>query len=106
MLVHNSGPCPTKLAKAASGANKYSDDLVKSAQKLYPNKAGKTELHHITPKYLGGAKNGPRVPLDGAYHQQITNAFRKLRPYGKPKPTEAELNIILEKVYSQFPLPK
>lgn len=80
--------------------------MVKAAQKLYPKKAGKIELHHPIPQYLGGAKNQTLVPLDGAYHQQITNAFRKLHPYGKPKPTEAELNIILEKVYSQFPLPK
>jgi hypothetical protein len=34
------------------------DDLIAAAQKLYPCKAGLTELHHITPKYLGGAADG------------------------------------------------
>ena len=90
---------------AAKGVVKYSDDLVKSAQKLYPNKAGKIELHHITPKYLGGAKNGPLVPLDGAYHQVITNEFRALWPYGKGVPSATELQNIMKQVYSKYPLP-
>jgi hypothetical protein len=91
--------------RAAKGVTQYSDDLVKAAQKLYPKKAGTTELHHITPKYLGGAKNGPLVPLDGAYHQQITNAFRKAWGYGQVKPNAAQLKQIMDDVYKQFPLP-
>lgn len=87
------------------GGLKYSDDLVKAAQKLYPNKAGKIELHHITPKYLGGAKNGPLVPLDASYHQVITNEFRALWSYGKGVPSASELQNIMKQVYSKYPLP-
>ncbi|RYZ13876.1 MAG: hypothetical protein EOP49_54050, partial [Sphingobacteriales bacterium] len=29
-------------------------DLLRAAQKEFPGKAGKIELHHIEPKYLGG----------------------------------------------------
>ena len=93
------------LRKAAKTGLKYSDELVKSAQKLYPNKAGKIELHHITPKYLGGVKNGPLVPLDGAYHQVITNEFRAIRPYGLGPVNEAQRLQIMKDVYSKFPLP-
>lgn len=90
---------------ATKGGVQYSDDLVKAAQKIYQNKAGKIELHHIIPKYLGGAKNGKLVPLDGAYHQQITNAFRKAWPYGQGKPNAVQLQKIIDDVYGQFPLP-
>lgn len=83
----------------------YSDDLVNAAQKLYPNKAGLTELHHITPKYLGGAANGPLVPLNGSYHQLITNEFRALWPYGKGVPSATGLQNIMKQVYSKYPLP-
>jgi RHS repeat-associated protein len=92
-------------SEIVQGGVQYSDDLVKAAQKLYPKKAGITELHHITPKYLGGAVDGPVVPLNGAYHQQITNAFRQAWPYGQAKPTAAQLQKIMDDVYSQYPLP-
>ena len=94
-----------RSARAARGAVKYSDNLVKAAQQAYPKLAGKTQLHHITPKYLGGAKNGPLVPLDAAYHQQITNAFRTLHPYNLPKPSPVRLQEIMREVYSKYPLP-
>jgi len=68
--------------------------------------AGKTQLHHITPKYLGGPANGPLIKLDAAYHQQITNAFRTEWGYGLGKPSEAKLLEIMNTVYSKFPLPK
>ena len=83
----------------------YSDDLVKAAQKLYPNKAGATELHHIAPKYLGGAGNGALVPLDGAYHQMITNEFRAIHPYGLGPVDDAWRSRIMKDVYSKYPLP-
>ncbi len=92
--------------KAANRGVQYSDDLVKAAEKLYPKKAGKIELHHPIPQYLGGAKNQVTVPLNGAYHQQITNAFRAQWGYGISKPSAAQLETIMKKVYSQFPLPK
>ena len=81
---------------------------VREAQSLFPQKAGKIELHHIRPKYLGGAKNGKLVPLDAAYHQVITNAFRKELPYGLGWTKKMEYNEWLEyarRVYSQYPLP-
>ena len=90
---------------AAKRGVQYSDDLVKAAQQLYPKKAGLTELHHIAPKYLGGAKNGALVPLDGAYHQVITNEFRSLYQYGLPKPGNTQMLDIMKQVYSKYPLP-
>ena len=93
------------VSTTAKTSIQYSDDLVNAAQKLYPNKAGITELHHIAPKYLGGAKDGALVPLDGAYHQVITNEFRSLYQYGLPKPGDAKMLEIIKQVYSKYPLP-
>ncbi|MFV0507236.1 MAG: hypothetical protein ACK5L5_11150 [Bacteroidales bacterium] len=87
------------------GGVKYSDDLVKAAQKLYPKKAGKIELHHPAPQYLGGAKKQTLVPLDAAYHQVITNEFRGLYQYGLPRPGEETMLEIMKQVYSKYPLP-
>lgn len=91
-------------AKAVKTGSNYLE-LVSDAQKIYPSKAGKLELHHITPKYLGGAANGALVPLDAAYHQMITNRFRVAYPYNYPKPNEVDLLGIMDKVYSEYPLP-
>ncbi|MBZ5509239.1 MAG: DUF6531 domain-containing protein [Acidobacteriia bacterium] len=81
----------------------YSDEDIANAQQQYPNKTG-TQDHHITPKYLGGDPNGPTVPLDAAYHQQITNAFRTLWPYGSGIPTPDQLQQIMDQVYNQYPI--
>lgn len=80
---------------------------VREAQSLFPQKAGKIELHHIRPKYLGGAKNGKLVPLDAAYHQVITNAFRKKLPYGLgwTSMSDIEWRKYAREVYSLYPLP-
>jgi RHS repeat-associated protein len=75
------------------------------AQEAYPNKAGTIENHHIAPKYLGGATNGPTVPLDGAYHQMITNEFRNLAPYGSGPVSPQQLQNLQDSAYSKFPLP-
>ena len=92
---------------AAKTGVQYSDDLLKAAQQAYPKLAGKTQLHHISPKYLGGPANGPLIKLDAAYHQQITNAFRQAWPYGNGVIKDPVLRQqILDRVYSQFPLPK
>ncbi len=92
---------------ATEGAVQYSDDLIRAAQQAYPKLAGKIQNHHITPKFLGGAKNGPTVPLDAAYHQQITNAFRQAWSYGKGPITDPVLRRqIMDQVYKQFPLPQ
>ncbi len=86
-------------------AARNTDDLVRSAQRQYPNKAGRIEQHHVTPKYLGGDAKGPLVPLDGAYHQQIANEFRRLHPYGSQKPSPERLQEIMRQVYDKYPLP-
>jgi len=69
------------------------------------NACDPTELHHIIPKYLGGAKNGPLAAIPRSYHQLITNAFRRLAPYGKGPRSLEEVEEIVRKVYEQHPLP-
>ena len=82
------------------------EKLVVEARKRYPKKAGKTELHHIVPKYLGGDAKGSKVAIDGAYHQVITNEFRSAFPYGqRKKPSPEQLKSILKTVYSKYPIP-
>lgn len=82
------------------------EKLIKEAQLKYPQKAGKIEGHHITPKYLGGDANGPILDIDAAYHQVITNAFREKWPYGKGVPPQNVMEKILKEVYSKYPLPQ
>jgi RHS repeat-associated protein len=79
----------------------------REAEEVYPKLAGKTwQLHHLIPKYLGGAEDGVRSRIPAAYHQLITNAFRELAPYGQRiKPTAEALADIMKQVYTQFPLP-
>jgi len=55
--------------------NTYYDDIVDEARKLYPKKTIRSELHHVTPKYLGGATDGPVTRIDAAYHQLMVNGF-------------------------------
>jgi hypothetical protein len=81
-------------------------DLVAAAEKDYPKKAGKFENHHIVPKYLGGDEDGPTVRLPSAYHQYITNEFRSAWPYGRSQPGPNELDDIMNRVYSKYPLPR
>jgi RHS repeat-associated protein len=81
-------------------------ELLDYARQKYPGKAGRTELRHVLPRYLGGAADGTTVPLDAAYHQLITNAFRDIVEYGSnPNFTFSELAEIMSKVYRLFPLP-
>ncbi|MHC4520383.1 MAG: hypothetical protein ACYTAS_17490, partial [Planctomycetota bacterium] len=74
--LHAAGGAPG----ATEGSGTTYEQLVSNAKRAYPKKAGIKENHHINPKYLGGSPKGPTVPLDAAYHQQITNAFQ--RTYG------------------------
>jgi hypothetical protein len=87
------------------GTSEKIKNLLRAAQKEFPSKAGKIEQHHIHPKYLGGDPNGPRIPLDAAYHQKITTEFRNNWPYGQAPPTPEELQRIIQDVYSKYPLP-
>lgn len=103
-LEGNVGFRQSSLA-AKTGANSF-DDLLRAAQKEFPNKAGRIEQHHITPKYLGGDPKGPRAPLDAAYHQKITTEFRNQWSYGQGRvPSQAELQRIMDDVYRKYPLP-
>jgi hypothetical protein len=97
-----------KVGESASKtASNHYDDLVAAAQKQYPKLAGKTQKHHPIPTYIGGDKNQALVPLDAAYHQLITNEFRKLWPYGKgPIKDLTQRQAIVEQVYKKYPLPK
>ncbi len=90
---------------AAKTTGNSIDDLVRAAQKEFPKKAGNIEQHHITPKYLGGDPKGPCAPLNAAYHQKITNAFRDAWQYGQKQPSPEELRQIIQDVYSKYPLP-
>jgi RHS repeat-associated protein len=103
--IFNAGKRVKKAKKAAEEARKHYNDLVKAAQKEYPELAGKTQLHHPIPQYLGGPKKQTLVPLDAAYHQKITNEFRRLHPYGSPAPSPERMAEIMNEVYSKFPLP-
>ena len=80
--------------------------LTAQAAARYPKLAGKAHDHHIVPKYLGGAPQGPTVRIDAAYHQLITNEFRRLAPYGQPRPSPERLGEIVGQVYSKYPLPQ
>ena len=68
-------------------------------RKLYPKLGKKADqLHHVFPKYLGGAKDGELAKIPAAYHQLITNEFRALAPYGQKIQRTAEE---VERIYSR-----
>jgi hypothetical protein len=98
VVVHNN-PCDRAAREAYEAA-------VEAAQRKFPGKAGRIEEHHVTPKYLGGDPHGPTVPIDAAYHQEITNAFRAEWGYGRARPSAAEVQRIMDRVYRRFPLPQ
>jgi hypothetical protein len=83
------------------------DQGMAEAKKLFPHLYGKPkQKHHVHPKYLEGPKDGPTVDLDPAYHQLITNAFRKEYGYGRVEPLSRDAQQdIMRKVYSLYPLP-
>jgi RHS repeat-associated protein len=91
--------------ESSSVTRKTYQNLLTQAQEQYPNLAGKIQLHHIFPKYLGGDPKGPLVALDGAYHQVITNAFRAAWAYGQGAPLLQDAQQIMQQVYGNFPLP-
>src|SRR5437764_8609531 len=94
-----------EVAKGAKSALKIGK-LTEEAEKLYPKLAGKINNHHVQPLYLKGPRSGPIAPLNAAYHQLITNAFRKLAPYGQAVERSAEqVKQIMIQVYRQYPLP-
>jgi len=98
------------LARLARRIDKRSasyKQAVRLADARYPKKVGRIESHHVVPQYLGGPKGGPTVELPAAYHQLITNAFRRQWAYGQKRvPTPEQLREITQRVYNALPLPK
>jgi hypothetical protein len=94
-----------EMAAGAGASAATINNLLEQAKQLYPKLADKIHNHHIWPKYLGGDPNGPTIPLNAAYHQMITNAFRELWPYGQGAPSIEMAKEIMNKIYSKFPLP-
>lgn len=80
------------------------EDILSLAQSKYPKKAGKIEMHHVHPKYIGGDPYGEIVPLDAAYHQMITNEFRNNWGYGQGVPPYRKQMEIMKEVYKKYPL--
>ena len=62
---------------------------------------------HIDPIYMGGARNGKLIQIDAAYHQMLTNEFRKLHPFGTRKLLDESVRRgIMQEVYMKYPLPQ
>jgi RHS repeat-associated protein len=80
--------------------------LMQEARALYPKLCNKFQLHHPIPQYLNGPAGQNLVKLEAPYHQLITNAFRRLAPYGQQVPDSQSVQNIVNQVYSQYPLPK
>jgi hypothetical protein len=76
------------------------------AEQKYPEKVGLYQEHHSWPLYLGGPRNGQTYRLPADYHQLITNAFRRLHPYGQPRPSAERAQEIIREVYLEYPIPQ
>ncbi len=101
-LVLMSAPPPLD----AKAARALYDKGMQEARKAFPHLAGgPPQNHHIHPRYLGGPDNGPTVNLDPAYHQLITNEFRRMAGYGNRPPRLDVVLAIMKKVYARYPLP-
>lgn len=107
IMVGTDGLGEVGEAGAALSKGGTIEKLTAEAKELYPKLAEKADqLHHVIPKYLGGAKDGALAKIPAAYHQVITNAFRALAPYGERiERTAEQVQQIMRDVYSRFPLP-
>lgn len=82
------------------------DQGLAEAKQKFPHLEGKPpQEHHVHPKYLGGPQGGPTVKVDPAYHQLITNEFRREHAYNSKLPDLEVQEEIMKKVYSKYPLP-
>lgn len=105
IMVGTDGLGEVGEAGAALSKGGTIEKLTTEAKELYPKLAEKADqLHHVIPKYLGGAKDGDLAKIPAAYHQLITNAFRERLAYGVQHGVEAIQQTIKE-VYKLFPLP-
>ncbi len=78
---------------------------VAEADARYPRLAGIRHNHHYTPIYLGGSRSGVQYSIPASYHQYITNEFRQLWAYGRPRPNATQLQNIINQVYLLYPIP-
>lgn len=100
-----SGPLIRNLTKISRGLP-YRLQKIAEAARTYPTQIGQLDCHHVYPQYMGGPANGPKVRLPGPYHEAITQAFRKLAPYGtgaRYAPGWTKLFWMLT-VYLQYPI--
>jgi len=74
-------------------------------QARYPDSQG-YQYHHAVPIYMGGNAKGPTYRLPTAYHQAITQEFRREWPYGQEPPRPLQLAEIMMRVYSKYPIPQ
>lgn len=76
------------------------------AQAAYPNSSGYQD-HHLIPVYLGGLRTGVTYRIPTAYHKLITRTFQKEWGHERTdRPNPVELQTILLKVYSKYPIPQ
>ena len=95
-VVRNMTKIKNPLAKA---------DTWRQAAQRFPKIFGRAkQCHHIWPRYMGGPANYPRVLLDPAYHQMITNAFRARWRYGIGAPGQKKALEIMLDVYRNHPI--
>lgn len=84
---------------------RFDQGLAEAKQKFPHLQAKPPHEHHVHPKYLGGLQDGPTVKVDPAYHQLITNEFRRAYAYNSKVPDLEVQEEIMKKVYSKYPLP-
>ena len=87
-------PAPNRNAIAAA-ARKFGELARKGCQN-----------HHLLPLHLAGPKNGPTATLPAAYHQKLTNEFRKFGLGAKKGMTIKKLADHMKNVYKKFPADK
>jgi hypothetical protein len=92
--------------RAVQWARERYAQALQEARSRYPGHQGYQE-HHFIPLYLGGPRNGATYRLHAAYHQAITQEFRRLWSYGRGElPRPEELQRLLTEVYSKYPIPQ
>ncbi|HEX8436048.1 hypothetical protein [Archangium sp.] len=90
---------------ALQAARKLYSQRLAEAQALYPNSQGYQD-HHLVPVYLGGPRSGVTYRIPTAYHKLLTREFRRQWSYDSRPPKPTELQDLLLKVYSQYPIPQ
>ncbi len=100
---------PEQVQRVREQARQLYFQRLKEAQARYPKHHGYHQ-HHIVPMYLGGARDGATVRLPAAYHEAITQAFRREWSYSRrelgSQIEPPELLRILTTVYSEYPIPQ